>query len=151
MKDIKTIKAAIKSIRERGAKLDNDIQLTALDTLQHAGAHGDVTLVNELYLAMPAGSRRSALAEWLITFGKVKANEGKNKAEQPFKFAPDKTEDFETGRATMWHTMGSPEKNPEEVFDLQKALAALLKKASKAGSVSDDALLGKLRALQVTE
>lgn len=65
------IEKAIVSIRRRGQKLDIDIQSCALSCLHHIEAHKDITLLCKLYDAMPKSSRRNALIEWAVAFGRV--------------------------------------------------------------------------------
>lgn len=141
------IKSAIKSIRTTGAKFDALVQSTGLDILAHIDAHGDVSLANELFAAMPKGSRTASLAGWLMAYGKLRANTGKDKAINPFRFDGNKTTDLESASATHWATFGKPEQEPDQVFDLAKALASLLRKAEQAESVSDPELLARIKVL----
>lgn len=144
------IKAAIKSIRTTGAKFDQLVQDTGLSILAHVDAHGDVSLANELFAAMPKGSRTASLAGWLMAYGKLRANTGKDKATVPFRFDSNKVTDLESATATHWATFGKPEQAPDAVFDLAKALASLLKKAENADNVSDPELFARIKALAVT-
>lgn len=66
------IKAAIESIARRGKKLDQDIQVAALSSMQHHADHGDITLINRLVASMPNGSRVNALKAYIETFGAVR-------------------------------------------------------------------------------
>lgn len=138
------IELAIKSIAGRGAKLDNDIQLTALSCIAHYADHRDNTLINRLWLAMPKGSRRSALTEWLVQFGGVDVNMNKETAkEQPF-VTPAKDArrpvDIAGGTAKPWYEC-KKEKEPSEEFDFNAMLATLLKKA-EAASASGKVIVG---------
>ena len=128
------IDKAIASIKNRGAKLDGDIQVAGLSVLAHVDAHGDTTLVDRLYNAMPKGSRRLALAEWLLAYGKVEALQANNpehkeriKAGHVFGYAKGKNTDMESAEATPWHEF-KKEKDVAEAFDVQAALASLLKR-----------------------
>lgn len=149
--DVKKLGAAIESIGRRGAKLDADIQLAALSSINRIELHGDVGYLNRLYLAMPKGSRSSALVEWALAFGKVAANtDPATKKEQPFLFAKDKTTNLAGADAKPWFTF-KPEKAPDEVFDLQAAIATLLRKASnKALKEGQTDMLQKLKALHAS-
>lgn len=65
------INKAIASIHTRGKKLDADIQTAGLSILNHANEHGDSTLADKLVLALPKGSRKLALTEWLLEIGRA--------------------------------------------------------------------------------
>lgn len=141
MKDVSTINKAITSIRTSGAKLDALIQTTACDVLEHFQQHRDTGLVNRLYLAMPRGSRGTALADWLLKFVAVKVNTDKDsKADQPFAFDKDKVEammaegNLAKARATNWYDL-KKEKSLEEVFDVQKAFKAMLRHIERSTKV----------------
>lgn len=147
MNDVKTIRSAIKAIAQTGAKLDAKIQATGLAILAHVEQHGDVSLANELFNAMPKGSRTASLAGWLMAYGKLRANTGKDKATNPFRFDATKATDLPSAEAVLWHTFGKPEQAPDELFDLNKAITALIAKAKKADKVSDPELLTKLEGM----
>lgn len=140
------IEASIKRISTAGKKLDADIQAAGLGCINHIDQHGDVRLVNRLYLAMPKGSRKTALAQWLLAFGKVSANTTETKKDSPFVYAKDKPTMLAEAATKPWYDF-APEKAPDELFDVMKALEAVLNRAGKAGKVSDPDLLSNLRAL----
>ena len=119
----------IRIIAKRGAILDNQIHVAAVNAAMAVKAHGNIGYCNSLYLAMPKGSRHVALTEWLVSFGGVSANEGADKGTAPFVFDKAKQVDLETGTATPWYTM-KPSKAPDEVVDV----LALVMKAIKKGS-----------------
>ena len=128
------IDKAILSIKNRGARLDHDIQLAGLSVLAHIEAHGDTTLADRLFNAMPKGARRLALAEWMLAFGKVEALQANNPehkervaAGHVFGFAKTKNTDMEGAEGTPWHEF-KKEKSVAEAFDVQAALASLLKR-----------------------
>lgn len=147
MLDASGIEAAIASILKNGKKLDGDIQQAAVSCLDHIEKHGDVRLFNRLYLAMPKGARKSALTAWGIAFGKIEANSGENKKEQPFVYAKDKTTNLPLAIAEPWFNF-SPDKAPDEVFDVVKALKSLLARAGKANAVNNPELLAALRDIE---
>lgn len=139
----------IKSIQVTGAKLDMLIWQVGVSSLAHLAEFGDTGYVNRLYKAMPKGSRSSALVSWLLAYGGVIANTDKEtKADKPFLFAKDKKTNVEGAMADAWYDH-KPEKAPDEMFDLQVAMIALLKKATAAaqkGQLKGGAeLLNKLR------
>ena len=150
MLDKAGIEKAIVSIQKAGKKLDNDIHVAAVSCLDHLDKHGDVRLFNRLYLAMPQGARKSALTAWALAFGKLAANTAENKKEQPFVYAKEKDSNIPEAIAKPWY-MFSPDKQPDEVFDVVKALASIISRAGKANSVNNPELLAKLTALTSTE
>ncbi len=139
---------AIKSIAQRGAKLDADIQVAALSALNHLAEHRDAVFCGKLYNNMPKGSRRSSLALWFTAFGAVKLNtDAATKGEFPFVFDKQGKTDLDGAAAMQWHE-AKQEPELEDLFDIKAALAAVLKKATKEGvKVSDPALLRGLNAL----
>ena len=140
------IEATIKRITSTGKKLDADIQAAGVGCLAHIEQHGDVTLFNRLYLALPKGARKSALTAWGLAFGKLVANTGDNKKEAPFLYDKAKTTDMAACMAQPWFDF-SPDKAPDAVFDIAAAIASIIKRASKATTVTDEAMLTKLHAL----
>lgn len=132
---------------KRGQKWAQEGQELALSCLQHLADHGDIGFCNRLYLSMPKGTKSSAMASWLLTYGQLEANTDKaTKASAPFKFSREKATDVEGAAADPWFEH-KPEPSADQVFDLQKALAAVLRKASKASHVEHSELLEGLMAL----
>ena len=120
------IEKAITSVANRGKKLDADIQLAGLNILAHVDAHGEVSLVNKLYHALPKGSRRNALVEWFLMFGKVAVNPDKATAKEfPLVFRKDGKTDTNAAMATPWYDC-RPEPSVQEAFDFSKNLASLI-------------------------
>lgn len=143
----------ITSIKGRSKKLDADIHLAACSALAHHVQHGDVTLINRLADALPKSARRNALFAWAIHFdGKLAANTDKaSKAESPLVHVKG------DGKSDIDGAVAKPfwEFAPEPVyqqFDLNAAIAALLKKAegALASDKQDSALIAadKLAALR---
>ena len=130
--DLASLNKELASIKAAGAKLDNRIQDAAVAVLYHFDKNHDNGLVNRLYMALPAGARKTAMTSWLLAHCAVVANTDKaTKNEQPFVYAKDKKTDPEAGAADPWYSHKA-DKAPDEVFDLQKAVRALLAKAGKA-------------------
>jgi hypothetical protein len=126
------INKAIDSISNRGKRLDHDIQVAGLSCLAHIEQHGDVTLFNRLFHALPKGARRNALAAWGCAFGKLQLNHDKaTKGEKPFLFNRDANTDMAGAEEQQWYTF-KPEKAPSEEFDFGSALALLCQKAARA-------------------
>lgn len=123
---------AIASIANRGAKLDHDIQVAAVSVLANA-EHGNPVLADRLVQAMPKGSRRNALVQYLLTFGRLEVV-GKDVAKatgRVFQFAKDKKYDPEGAMATMWYDF-KKEADIQTVFAVDKGVQALLDKLTKA-------------------
>jgi hypothetical protein len=147
------IKAAILSIETRGKKLDNDIQRAACSCIFHAGTkaeggHGDVTLLNRLVEAMPAGSRVNALKEFIEKFGPVRHDD---KAKM-FVHVKGKPANTDAAMAKMW-TEFKPEPDyksmdPEKFFDhAVKAMEKDMKELGDASKVTP-AMIAGLRLLR---
>ena len=126
------IEKAITSVANRGKKLDADIQLAGLNILAHVDVHGDVSLVNKLYHALPKGSRRNALVEWFLMFGKVAVNADKATAKEfPLVFRKDGKTDTNAAMATPWYDC-RPEPSVQEAFDFNKNLTSLINHIKRA-------------------
>lgn len=134
MKTTAEIDKAIKSITVSGAKLDALIQETAVSVAEHYSKHSDTGLVNRLFIAMPKGSRRNALADWLLKFVGVGVNTGANKKEQPFVHVKDKATDAVAGALVMWYDLKA-EKPIDEVFDVKTAVMKMLRHIEKSTKV----------------
>ena len=141
MKPIAEIDKAIKTITTSGAKLDALIQDTAVNVAEHYAQHKDTGLVNRLFLAMPKGSRRNALADWLLKFVAVDVNKAiATKKEQPFVSAKDdkgvwyKATDALGGAKVMWYDL-KPEKRVDEVFDVKASFMRMLRHIEKSTKV----------------
>lgn len=127
------INKEIAGIQSAGAKFDARVQDCALACLEHMDQHGDHTLLVKLYQALPKGSRRGSMAAWIMAFSKLVANTDKaTKAEKPFLVDKKKQNKLVDAALTMWHAAGKPEQEPDQVFDINKAVQAILAKAKKA-------------------
>ncbi len=131
--DIKQLSSKIKLIRTNGAKLDALIQEVAVGCIEHAAAHGDVRPANQLWDAMPNGSRRNALGMYLCQYGAIRVNTGKDKEAARFKFKKDFETDITAAKLVLWHSF-KPEKDLAEEFNLSGKLQSLLKAYTKAVS-----------------
>ncbi len=135
MKTTEALNKEIKSIATAGAKLDKMIQNTAVGVAEHFAAHKDTGLVNRLFLAMPKGSRRTALADWLLKFVAVSVSmDASSKKEQPFIYDKSKTTDPVAGAETMWYDLKA-EKSLEEVFDVATMVRSMLNRMNKAAKL----------------
>lgn len=127
------INKEIASIKTAGAKFDKRVQDCALACLEHMEQHGDYTLLVNLYLALPKGSRRGSMAAWIMRYSKLTANADKStKADKPFVLDKAKANDLVGAASEMWYDTGKPEQSPGELLDVQKAVTALLAKVKKA-------------------
>ena len=140
----------IDSIKKRGALLDADIQLAGCSALGRLAEHGDIGYVNRLYLALAAGARKAAMSSWLLSYGSLVANDKEDKAEKPFVFSKGKATNVEKAQADPWFDH-KPDPDPDQVFDLQKMLKAVIgkaqKKAAKGIQVQHMHLLSQVQAL----
>ena len=148
--DARKLDEAIIKIARAGTKLTNDVQLAGVSAIALMSKANDIGSVNRLYVAVAGskGMRASALASWLLTYCAVNANvDPATKKDKPFVYAKDKQYNVEGAAADLWANH-KPDADPDEVFDLQKALAVLVKKAkAKALADGQDHLLTKLDAL----
>lgn len=135
LSDVSALNKAI-DVWGRGlSKAMNEGQKLALSALAHLEKCGDIGPANRLLLAMPKGTKTSSMAGYLLAFGALKANDGEDKKEKPFLYDKTKTTRLEAAYEQHWTEFGK-EPAVDEVFDLQKALAALLRKANKAAAVT---------------
>lgn len=140
LKGTAAINKAIASIATRGAKLDASIQLTGLSILAHVEEHGDTTLADRLFNAMPKGSRRVMLAEWFLAFGLMRTLSAKNKDDAirikgGAVFGIDRTRrtDMAGAEAKPWYAM-KKERAAAEAFDAQASVKAVLARLTKAAA-----------------
>jgi hypothetical protein len=138
---------AIDAWGKKGQKWAQEGQTLALSCLTRLSEHGDIGYVNRLYLSMPKGTKSSAMASWLLTYGALQANTDKGtKSDKPFVFDKEKITDVPGATADPWFDH-KPEPDADQVFDLQKALQAILTKAGKAKQVAHGELAAEIAAL----
>ena len=148
-------------IKNAGSKLDERIQLAGLSVISHAHKHGDITVVNQLFLALPKGARGKALAEWLLAFGNVKKNTDKASAKlAPFSYDKERTAPGEeelgavmqAASDTPWYKF-APEPKVADMFDFGAALKALMARAeaaeAKGLNIEGADLLTKVRSAAI--
>lgn len=148
-------------IKTAGKKLDDRIQHAGLSVINHAHLHGDVTVVNTLFLALPQGARAKALAEWLLAFGNVAKNTDKKSAKlAPFVYDKARTvagEDLDKrlseAAGMPWFKFAKKGDDVDSAYDLAAALKAMLArvdstiaKGGKVEGMTDDKL-AQLRLL----
>jgi hypothetical protein len=132
------IDKAIASIKNRGAKLDNDIQLAGLSVLAHTAEHGDTGVMDRLVQAMPKSARKLALVEWMLAYGRARKLDPKVKEEaqaikegRVFKFDKERKLDLTGAVEKPWYQF-KPEAAPSTAFDAQAAVASVLARLQKA-------------------
>lgn len=127
----------IVSIKGRGAKLDHDVHSAAMACLFHCDKHGDYTLMNRLLLALPKSSRRNALAQWAVKFGKMQANtDSAALATSPVIYDKSKVTDFDGADAMpFWDLKNVREGTAEWMFSnyIEGVLKTLGQKAAGTG------------------
>lgn len=126
------IDKAIASIKNRGAKLDNDIQLAGLSVLAHTAEHGDTGVMDRLVNAMPKSARKLALVEWMLAYGRARKLDPSDKDEaqaikegRVFKFDKERKLDLEGAQEKKWHEF-KPEAPVHTAFDAQAAVKSVL-------------------------
>lgn len=138
----KAIDTAIKSISTRGKTLERDIHVAAVSSLNHAELHGDITLAQKLVDAVPTMARKNALRDWFLAHGKFSYD------------VENKTLTFNKKGVTLlqeaidtpfWAFKPEPEYTP---FDINAAVAHLLKRAEKAVEKGEKVPTQKLEALR---
>ena len=147
------ITRACEHITEKGQKLDDFIQYTALSVLNHVELHGDISVANKLYLSMPKGSRKTALADFMLKYGKLLPEQDRLKGKTaPFIFGRDKVTNLEAARAKPWY---EHKKDPEVIDTLNihamiAALVARIERDANKGAKVDESgglLLADLKLL----
>ena len=126
--DTKQLQKAIKNIETNGAKRVQQIQEAAVGSLEQVAEFGNVTYMNQLYLACRKGER-DALARWAFAFGQLKPNLKKDtKAAMPLAFDADKCSDMPGAAATCWEQYQREATSVEKLFDESKAVDTLIQK-----------------------
>jgi hypothetical protein len=150
IKDVTELNKAIDAWGKRGQKWAKDGHELAMSALSRLAEHGDIGPVNRLYLAMPKGTKSSAMGEWILAFGRVNANDGENAKTSPFVYAKEKQTDMVAAAKKPWFEF-KPEPELIECFDVQAAVLAAIKsiqsKAAKATTSTNMEVLAKLEAL----
>lgn len=133
------IQKAIDSIGRRQTTLLTDIQTAGLSIIQHVDQHSDTTLADRLYGALGHGSRRNSLAQWFITYGKMRLLDKDVpeeatalKAGRIFKFDKGRTTNMAGAAAKPWQEMVK-EPALKDTFDVHAAYVNLMKRIEKAG------------------
>lgn len=135
------INTLIQSIAKRGKAMDKDIHIAAVSSLVHADKHGDITLANKLIDALPSSSRKNALRDWYIAFGKFRYNDEAKK----LGYNGDAVTQTDTAIATpFWEFKPEAEYVP---FNAEQFLDQAMKRVSKAMEKGDAVPTGMLEGL----
>lgn len=129
-----TILEAVGVINVKGKELDQLIQVAGMSVLNHIELHGDITLFEALWAAMPKGSRKKALGDWAVKYGKLVMHldeKGKIINDKPFLFNKLGSTDLLGAEGEPWYDC-APEKLEDTELDFTKLLGMLLAKADKA-------------------
>lgn len=133
----RALQKRIVSIGRRGAKLDRDIHETEIDCLAHASEHGDISLLTELYHAMPNGSRRKAMAQHAKDHAPVKTT-GKD-SELAFRmrkgWQADQFKLDEAEATPFWEYTKEPEPKPFDLDRFFESIRSRLRKAKDKGEL----------------
>lgn len=137
--NVADIRKNIKSISTKRASLVTLIQATAIACIRHAHEHGDVTVANELAVAVGAGMKHESMRLYLAEFGPMNPNaDAKAKDAAPMIYSKAKLLSGEElaammakAEATDWHSFKT--EKPAEEFSFDAMLQALLRKVEKAG------------------
>jgi hypothetical protein len=133
--------AAIEANQKAHKKVDMQWQVLACSAIAAFAAHGNVFYINKVYSSMGKGARHTAMTQFMLAFGGVKANVGENKAVTPFVKDADKKVNMADAMSTMWFDM-APSPKPDEVLDY---LALILKVAKKSPKEGQDVKHDKFR------
>ena len=145
------INKAAALIAKQGTKLQDLIHTMGLAAMYQVQAHRNVTPLNTLYKAIPAGMRRTAFALWAVQAGGVMINTNKNSKEAS-PLALDKQSEviLEIAEAKPWYKVKTEKDLDEVAFDIEAAMRKLFKQIEKnTKGVTDKALYERLQKAMV--
>lgn len=138
---------AVESAIRKSASLDKELQAIGLSALHHLSVAGDIGPINRLMVSLGKGTRKASLAQWFLNHGALVLNEDADtKGEKPFLYSKAKKTDMDAAHEQHWTDAKAPERI-DDVFDVQKALWALIARAKKAGKVSQPELFAAIEAI----
>lgn len=144
------ISKMIDKIASAGATLQANIQIAALSCLGHLAIHRDRTLIPRLFKALPAGLRRTYLANWFnqhsymddpltpgfIVDGKSGDVELAEYNSADWKaFASESDQIIAKAKAVDWWTCKDGQDKPEATFE---SIVESLKKKAKGKKIASD-------------
>jgi hypothetical protein len=125
---------AVGVIAVKGKELDQLVQVAGMSVLNHIELHGDITLFEALWAGMAKGSRKKALGDWAVKYGKLVMHldeKGKIMADKPFLYNKLGNTNLLGAEAEPWYNC-APEKLEDTELDFTKLLGMLIAKADKA-------------------
>lgn len=131
LKSISELSKVIASIKSSGARLDKAIQSASVNAIGYSVLHNDIRPANDLYNAMPNGSRRASLVAYLEKHG----NLCYMTTEKRFAFFENNNAQFDdlTEKellSTPWHEAKKEVITSE--YDVDKSFARFIKQVEKA-------------------
>jgi hypothetical protein len=152
IRDTGKLNTAIKSIRDRGVKLDLDIHTAACSIVVHLSQHRDTQMVTRLWSAMPKSTRRKALCDWFEKFAPIAVdyNNGSVKlpaidSEEWRTFVADIDNVTDEACALPFWDM-KPEKGAKDAVTLESIIKYIGRKADSKDCPPDQAALIKALA-----
>lgn len=155
--ELKQFSKNVKAIKAMGAKADTLIHESAMFALEQVNKHGNSNFVNQLTSALSASMRKEALVVWFLDFGMVKRNSKDNTLEYAGKKELKIDGEVISGLDILPYADEHPfysytkEIAPASVYDVQKAILSIVRRASKFNkdgkTVEHAELLAKLGEL----
>lgn len=119
---------AIEGVHGAMQKVQESVQITGTQCLMHLAKCNDIGPANRLVMGMPVGARKNAIVGWLLSHGALVLNpEPLDRKERLFLYDKSKKTDADAAWAEPW-TDHQPERAAIDVFDLSKALGAILRR-----------------------
>lgn len=138
---------AIAAWGSKGKKWAAEGHHLAMSALTLMSKHDDIGPMNRLLVAMPKGTKVKSMKEWMLAFAKLQQNDGQDASTKPLIFNKEGEYDLVTASKTPWFNF-SPEVASDPVFDVKKALEAIIKRAEGKELIHGD-LLVRLQELAV--
>jgi len=152
--EIKQFQKNVKAIATMGKKADTLIHESAMFALEQVNVHGNSNFVNQLTSALSASMRKEALVVWFLDFGMVRRNTKDNTLEYAGKKELKIDGEVISGTDILPYADDQPfytytkEIAPASVYDVQKAILSIMKRAAKFNKdgkpVEHSELLAKL-------
>jgi hypothetical protein len=132
--NIKDLNRKIDALGKALAKGESDIQALGLVCLSHLDEHGDTMPLNRLINVLRRG-QHGAFMQWVLAFGKCAKNSDKATMDaQPVVYAKARVTDIDGATEKPWFEFADSKADAvKKAFDLQQAVASLIKKAAAAG------------------
>lgn len=131
MKTLAELNKRSVALSKRSRELAKDIHTHMVDIVAHVKAHGDVTAATFLIQNIHSAVRRQAIVNWFCAFGGMNFNKDKEGVE---KFTRNKSVPADQIDLKLCEEESPWDYTPEpelKAFDLDKAIAQLIKRAEK--------------------